>query len=341
MDGKPIERLEMKKEHSLWVEKYRPKTLDDFIGNEQLKQSVRTYIDRNDVPHLLFYGEAGTGKTTLAQIIADNTDSDVEYINASDENRVETIRTKVKTFASLNSFAAFKLIILDEFDFMSLSAQAALRHLMEYFSLNTRFILTCNYHDRILDPIKSRTQSFYVAPPSRRDVAIHVAGILEKENIKYEVDDVALITNKNYPDIRRTINQAQQNSLDGVLRINQKEMIDSDFRLKLIEILKNRNNQIRSTQKEHSSKWSLEQMNKAIRKISKQSFADVRQLIADNKIGDFAHVYRHLYDAIEDYAPNNVSDVIVQLNDGMKNEAFVVDKEINFMNTVINILNTL
>ena len=136
-------------EHTLWNERYRPDTLDGYVGNESVIDKVRLYLASGDVPHLLFYGQAGTGKTTLAKIIANGVDADVMYINASDENNVDTVRNKVKNFASTVGFRQWKIVILDEADYMTPNGQAALRNLMETFSRTTRFILTCNYVEKI------------------------------------------------------------------------------------------------------------------------------------------------------------------------------------------------
>ena len=146
----------MKTEHTLWVEKYRPSNLDTYIGNDQLKSKVKVYLESGDLPHLLLFGKAGTGKTTLAKLLVNNIDCDYLYINASDENNVETVRSKVKNFASTMGFKDYKVIILDECDYITPNAQAALRNLMETFSKHCRFILTCNFVERIIDPIQSR-----------------------------------------------------------------------------------------------------------------------------------------------------------------------------------------
>ena len=142
--------------HSLWVEKYRPNQLDNYIGNDHLKSKVSVYLESGDIPHLLLFGRAGTGKTTLAKLLVNNIDCDYLYINASDENSVDVVREKVKNFASTLGFKDMKVIILDECDYITPNAQAALRNLMETFSKNCRFILTCNYVERIIDPIQSR-----------------------------------------------------------------------------------------------------------------------------------------------------------------------------------------
>ena len=147
--------------NSLWVEKYRPKNLENYIGNEHLKSKVEHYLESGDVPHLLLYGKAGTGKTTLAKLIINNIECDYLYINASDENNVDTVRTKVKNFASTIGFKDTKVIILDECDYITPNAQAALRNLMETFSKHCRFILTCNYVERIYYPTNIRVSTFY------------------------------------------------------------------------------------------------------------------------------------------------------------------------------------
>ena len=192
-----MERLE----HSLWVEKYRPTTLDTYIGNEHLKSKVSVYLESGDLPHLLLYGKAGTGKTTLAKLLVNNIECDYLYINASDENNVETVRTKVKNFASTIGFKDMKVIILDECDYITPNAQAALRNLMETFSKHCRFVLTCNYVERIIDPIQSRCQSFQIIPPSKSDVAKHLHNILIQENVIDNMKDIkdAIRTVPNFP----------------------------------------------------------------------------------------------------------------------------------------------
>ena len=189
--------------HTLWVEKYRSQTLDKYIGNEELKSTIANWIEKNDIPHLLLYGKAGTGKTTLAKLIVNNIDCDYLYINASDENGIDTIRDKVKSFAIASSFKPLKVVILDEADFLTQPAQAALRNLIEEYSLNTRFILTCNYIERLIEPLQSRCEIHILKPPSKGDVARHICtNILEVEGVKYDIKDVARVINELYPDVR-------------------------------------------------------------------------------------------------------------------------------------------
>ena len=146
------------KDNTLLVEKYRPTVLQDYVGNEQVKETIQKYLDQNDIQNFIFYGPAGTGKTTLAKLIVKNLNCDHLYINASDENGIDTIREKVKGFASAASWNGIKVVILDEADFITINGQAALRNVIETFSRSTRFILTCNFIERIIDPIQSRCQ---------------------------------------------------------------------------------------------------------------------------------------------------------------------------------------
>ena len=298
--------------HSLWVEKYRPTDLSTYIGNEHLKEKVKRYLESEDVPHLLLYGRAGTGKTTLAKIITSNIDCDYMYINASDENKVDDVRNKIKTFASSVGFKSLKVIILDECDYLTPNAQAALRNLMETFSKHCRFILSCNYVERIIDPIQSRCQSYKVVPPKRVDVARHLVHILEKENAGYDLDDIRLITDASYPDIRRVINSAQRQVMDGKLKIDTSSIIQNNYKLQLIEHLSN------------GSKLN-----------------DVRQLIADNSISDYSELYKLLYDEVEVYGKGKEAECILNIAEAQYQDVHVVDKEINFMSLIIRLLRIL
>ena len=216
-------------EHTLWVEKYRPEQLEGYVGNQAIVEKVRIYLQSGDVPHLLFYGTAGTGKTTLAKLIAKNIDCDLMYINASDENNVDTVREKIKSFASTIGFRQWKLIILDEADYLTPNAQAALRNLMETFSKTTRFILTCNYVEKVIDPIQSRCQVFGITPPSKKDVAIRVNEILQHEGVTYKPEDLVSIINAGYPDIRRILNSCQRQVVNGELKVDKQSLIEANY----------------------------------------------------------------------------------------------------------------
>ena len=291
--------------HSLWVEKYRPTTMDTYIGNEHLKSKVSLYLESGDLPHLLLYGRAGTGKTTLAKLLVNNIDCDYLYINASDENSVEVVRDKVKNFASTLGFQEMKVIILDECDYITPNAQAALRNLMETFSKNCRFILTCNYVERIIDPIQSRCQSFQIIPPDRKQVAQHMSNILDNENVKYELDNIVTIVNSGYPDIRRVINGAQRQVVNNELVIDKSSIIQNDYKNQVLEILKTQD--------------------------KKNSFKNIRQLLADSKVTDFSDLFRLLFDTVDDWGRGHIAECILILSKYQQSDAIVVDKEINIM----------
>ena len=303
--------------NTLWVEKYRPSTMNTYIGNEHLKSKVSVYIESSDLPHLLLYGKAGTGKTTLAKLLVKSIECDYLYINASDENNVDTVRTKVKNFASTVGFKDLKIIILDECDYITPNAQAALRNLMETFSKHTRFILTCNYVERIVDPIQSRCQPFQIVPPSRKEVASHLYNILHEEGVDFQIDDVGTLVNGGYPDIRRIINFAQRQVVDGKLSIEQDNLVAIDLNInvfcsQLVNVLKTQN--------------------------KKDAFVTIRKMLADNKITDFADLFRLLYDEVDDYGKGHIAESILTIAKYQLSDAQVVDKEINAMAMLVELL---
>jgi DNA polymerase III delta prime subunit len=298
--------------NTLWVEKYRPSNLDSYIGNKHLKSKIEVYLESGDLPHLLLFGKAGTGKTTLAKLLVKNIECDYLYINASDENNVDTVRNKVKNFASTIGFKDMKVIILDECDYITPNAQAALRNLMETFSKHCRFILTCNYVERIIDPIQSRCQSFQIIPPDRKQVAYHLSSILNDENVDFENEDIVPIVNGCYPDIRRVINSTQRQVVNNKLVIDKDTVIQSDYKLQLLKILKEQD--------------------------KKNAFKNIRQLLADSQITDFADLFRLLYDEVDDYGKGHIAECILVIARYELSDAQVVDKEINAMAMIIELL---
>jgi replication factor C small subunit len=217
------------RENTLLNERYRPDNLDNYVGNSNLKSTLAKQLSQNDIQNYLFYGPAGTGKTTLAKLIVNNLDCDSLYINASDERGIETIRDKVSGFASVASIKPLKVVILDESDFLTIQAQASLRNVIETFSRTTRFILTCNFVERIIDPIQSRCQTFKIVPPTKKEVAVHIAGICDKENIGYEIPAIGQLVNKYYPDIRKMLNTVQASTIDGYLQLDDSLLVSSSY----------------------------------------------------------------------------------------------------------------
>jgi DNA polymerase III delta prime subunit len=300
-------------ESSLWVERYRPDSLDGYVGNQVIIEKVKNYIKNEDVPHLLLYGGAGTGKTTLAKIITNSIDCDLMYINASDENNVDTVRDKIRGFASSMGFRKWKIIILDESDFLTPNAQAALRNLMETFSNTTRFILTCNYVEKIIDPIQSRCQTFGIIPPSKQEVAKRLKYILDNEEVSCKMEDLAVLVNSGYPDIRRVLNSAQRQVVDGKIQIDTQSTMQANYMDEVLSELKSNND-------------------------LKDCFMRVRKIIADSKVRDFTPFYTFLYDNVDEYAIGKVGNTILKIADGQYKESAVVDKEISVMAMMLEII---
>ena len=298
-------------EHSLLVEKYRPNKLENYVGNENIKKSISKYLDQNDIQNLIFYGPAGTGKTTLAKLITKNLDCDSLYINASDERGIETIRDKVSGFASVASFKPLKVVILDEADFLTIQAQASLRNIIETFSRTTRFILTCNYVERIIDPLQSRCHVLKIVPPSKKEVAVHLSWILDEEKIVYEVNDLGSIVNQYYPDLRKCINTIQLNSKDSYLTLDKSVLVSSNYIYKVIDELKK----------------------------DKPNFKNIRQTIANANVDDFEELFRSLYDRASEYVFAKEGTIATLINDHQYKANFRIDKEINIMSLINNIIN--
>ena len=303
-------------ENSLWTEKYRPSKLEDYIGNDHIKDKVKIYLDNEDVPHLLLVGPAGTGKTTLAKLIAVNLDCDLLYLNASDENNIETVRDKIRSFSSSIGFRKWRLVILDESDYMTSNAQAALRNLMETFSKNCRFILTCNYVEKIIDPIQSRCQTFLVIPPSKKDVAVHMSKILTSESVTYTPEDLVAVINSGYPDIRRVLNACQRQVIEGKLVIDKQSSIEAGYMDKILTILTNLSDK-------------------------KKAFTEIRQILADSKVRSFDGLYTFLYDNLDSYAVGHIGPVILIIAEAQYNDTNVVDKEINVAAMFVKLLHEL
>ena len=301
------------KKHSLLVEKYRPTNLDNYIGNEKIKDTIKGYISQNDIQNLLFYGPAGTGKTTLAKLIAKNVDCDLLYINASDERGIETIRDKVSGFASTMSFRAQKIVILDEADFLTIMAQASLRNLTETFSRSTRFILTCNYIERIIDPLQSRCQTLKIVPPSKLDIVKHLKKVTEKENIKVHVNDLATVVNNNYPDVRKMLNTIQVSTQDNQLKLDKDTLVESNYQNKIFKELKEK----------------------------KPNWITIRQIVADSNVRDFEGLYRFLYDNSSEYASGKEGMIAFYVNEYSYQSNFRIDKEVNCMALMSKIIETI
>ena len=298
-------------ENSLLVEKYRPYKLENYVGNENIKKSISKYLEQNDIQNLIFYGPAGTGKTTLAKLIVKNLDCDHIYINASDERGIETIRDKVSSFASVASFKPIKVVILDEADFLTIQAQASLRNIIETFSRTTRFIMTCNFVERIIDPLQSRCQVLKIVPPTKKDIAKHLNWILQQEMIMHDVNDLAPLVNQYYPDLRKCINIIQLSTQDNALQLDKSILVSSNYIDEVISKLKE----------------------------DKDTFKEIRQIIADANVDDFDELFRALYDRASEYLPNREGTIAILINEQQYRANFRIDKEINAMSLISQIIN--
>ena len=311
-----IEQTEEKSNNNLWVEKYRPSKLVDYVGNEHLKSKVEGYLEAGEIPHLLLYGKAGTGKTTLAKLIVKSIECDYMIINASSENNVDTVRNKVTNFASSMGFKPYKIILLDEADYLTGPGQAILRNLMETFSGHCRFILTCNYVEKIIEPVQSRCQTFQIIPPTKKDVAVQISKILKNEEIEFDVKDLVPIIDAAYPDIRKILNTCQLNSNKGKLQLDVQNLLDNDYKNKIVDILKSKDDK-------------------------RNKYMKLRQALIDSKVTDFTDLYTTLYNKVDEYGGENTSNVILLLGDGVNKSATAIDKEIIAAATLIQILNIL
>ena len=302
-----------KRLHTILNEKYRPDTLEGYICKDEIKTKFKEFIDKQDIPHLLFAGKPGAGKTTIAKILAKNIDCDYLYINATDERSMDVMRDKVGSFAAAGSFKPLKIVILDEATHILQASQVVLLNMMETYSLTTRFILTGNYPERLIEPLRSRCQEFDLAPPTKKVVAQHISTILENENIEYEIQDLVTIVNKFYPDFRKIINNCQKYTIDNKLVLGELSDTNDNYKESILEELKN---------------------------PKPNSFTIIRQIIANADVNDFDDLYKFLYDKLDEYSKGNEGLIICYLEEYMYHATFRLDKEINVMACISKILET-
>jgi replication factor C small subunit len=293
------------KKHTLFVEKYRPTTLENYLGNESFIKDLDEWIKNQDFPNLLLHGGPGTGKTTAAKLIIANIDCDFMYMNCSDENGIDTIRDKVRQFASTSTFKKVKVVILDEADFLTVNAQAALRNIIETFSLHTRFIFTCNFVERIIQPLQSRLASYALIPPTPRQIYDRMVSILQEEKIEFVDKELAHIVKTFYPDIRKVLNNVQTCVRNSKLSTEGKSFTKSNYVKEIVDL---------------------------INKPNKDTFTQIRQIIADNGLRDFTDIYRAIYDA------THQPDKIIVVAEGLHNSATSPDREITFMSTIAKLI---
>jgi DNA polymerase III delta prime subunit len=302
------------KEHTIFVEKYRPKTLDNYICDEQIREKIQEFITNQDIPHLGFFGLQGSGKSTLAKILVNSIDCDFIYLNATENRGMDDIKEKVGSFASARGFKPLKIVILDESTHILQASQVLLLNMIETYSLTTRFILTGNYPERLIPPLRSRLQEFKLTPPSKKVVAKHVYGILNQENIEFQLEDLAAVVNSSYPDFRKIINDCQKYIIDNKLTLPTTLGKNEDVQSKILDELK---------------------------KPSTKTFNNIRQIIADNDVSSFEDVFKHLYEHTNEYAVGCEGQIAVIINECLYQSNFRVDLEINFMSAISRIIENL
>ena len=293
----------------LWVEKYRPKTVKDTILPNSLKETFQQFVDQDNVPNLLLTGRAGVGKTTIAKAMLEQIGADYIIINGSMNGNIDTLRTEISNFASSVSFTGGrKYVILDEAVYLNPnSTQPALRNFMEEFSKNCGFILTCNFKNRIIEPLHSRCSviEFKIANEDKQQIAAQfykrVTNILETENVEFDKSTVAELVKTYFPDWRRVLNELQRYASTG--------RIDSG-------VLANK---------------SADNLNALITLMKERNFTEVRKWVAENTDIDSAVLYRSLYDLLPTKigSTQSIADAIIILAEYQYKEAFVANSEIN------------
>jgi len=298
----------------LWVEKYRPKTVDGYVfRDDHQKKQISTWIKDQSIPHLLLSGTAGIGKTTLAKVLINELgieDYDVLEINASRTNSVDDVRDKITNFVQMIPFGPFKVVLLDEADYLSPNAQAALRGVMEEYHATARFILTCNYPNRIIPALHSRCQGFHVERTDITEFTARVATILVEENIEFDLDTLDLYVKVTYPDLRKCINLVQQNIQEGKLsQPNKGDSGEADWKFDMVELFK-------------------------AGKISEAR----KMLCGKLRAEEMEEVFVWLYNNLEIFgSEENQDKAILIIKQGLVDHALIVDPEINLSATLVKL----
>ena len=299
----------------LWVEKYRPATLDGYVFKDaNQREEIESWIQEGSIPHLLFSGGAGVGKTTLARILIralDINEYDILELNASAKNSVDEVRDTITNFVSTMPFGEFKIVLLDEADYLSPNAQAALRNLMETYSASARFILTCNYPHKVIPALHSRCQGFHIAKTDQTEFTARVATVLVEEGVEFDLDTLDDYVKATYPDLRKCLNLTQANSITGTLR---KTDADSGS----------------------SADWKLD----AVHLFKQRRIKQARQLLCSQATAEeMDDVFRWLYDNLELWGTTEEAQdqAIIAIRKGMVNHTMCADAEINLSATIVEL----
>ena len=298
----------------LWVEKYRPKNLDGYVfRDENQRKQAQNWIKEQSIPHLLFSGAAGIGKTTMAKILINELEIpeyDVLELNASRTNSVDEVRNKITNFVQMIPFGPFKVVLLDEADYLSPNAQAALRGVMEEYHSTARFILTCNYPNRIIPALHSRCQGYHIERIDQTEFTARVATILVEENVDVDLETLDLYVKATYPDLRKCINMVQQNVTDSKLQApNKGDEGTQDWKFDMVELFK------------------------------AGKIADARKLLCGKlRAEEMEEVYRWLYDNLSIFGNEEAQDkAVLIIKQGLVDHTLVADPEINLAAVLIKL----
>lgn len=298
----------------LWTEKYRPKTVSDYVfRDEAQRRQVDSWIKEGSIPHLLLSGAAGIGKTTLAKVLCHELgieDYDILEINASRDNNVDTVRDKIVNFVQMIPFGPFKVVLLDEADYLTPNAQAILRGVMEQYSSTARFILTCNYPNRIIPAIHSRCQGYHVEKTDQTEFTARVATILVTEGVEFDLDTLDTYVKAAYPDLRKCINMVQQNVQGDKLSAPTAEADGGDYRIEMVELFK------------------------------KGKIPEARKLVCSKaRPEEIEDIFRWMYDNLELFGETEESkdSALLIIKQGLVDHTLIADPEINLAATLVKL----
>ena len=299
----------------LWTEKYRPSTLTDYVFRDDAqRKQVQGWVDSKTIPHLLFSGAPGTGKTTLAKVLINMLEID-EYdvleINASRENSVENVRDKITNFVQTMPFGEFKVVLLDEADYISPNGQAALRGVMETYASSSRFILTCNYPNKVIPALHSRCQGFHIEKIDHTEFTARIATVCVEEGVEIDIDTLDSYVKATYPDLRKCLNLCQMNTIDGKLvKPNEGDSATADYKLAVVDLFKQ--GKILEARKMLCSQVRPEEMDE---------------------------LFRWMYDNLELWGTTDEQKdaAILIIAKGLRNIPMVADQEINLAATLVEL----